>query len=51
MKRVLHGATLGSVFETLWRWGAGHLARTDAPRGTQVVAPRRGLATAAADRR
>ena len=32
-----YGKTLGPVFETLWRWGTSHLARTGVERGTQVV--------------
>jgi DNA-binding HxlR family transcriptional regulator len=36
-----YGQTLGPVFETLWRWGSGHLGRDGAARGTQVVPPRR----------
>jgi DNA-binding HxlR family transcriptional regulator len=34
-----HGRTLGRVFETLWRWGTQHLARTGGRRGTAVTAP------------
>jgi DNA-binding HxlR family transcriptional regulator len=36
-----HGRTLGPVFESLWRWGSGHLAREGAMRGTLVLPPRR----------
>ena len=35
-----YGRTLGPVFETLWRWGVGHLASPDTARGTRVVPPR-----------
>jgi len=38
-----YGKTLGPVFETLWCWGSGHLARAGSERGTRVVSPRRGL--------
>ena len=36
-----YGRTLGPVFETLWRWGVGHLARTGSERGTLVLPPAR----------
>jgi DNA-binding HxlR family transcriptional regulator len=36
-----HGRTLGPIFETLWRWGTRHLARTGAERGTLVTPPGR----------
>src|ERR1044071_587839 len=35
-----YGRTLAPVFETLWRWGTGHLAREGWDRGTNVVPPR-----------
>jgi DNA-binding HxlR family transcriptional regulator len=35
-----YGRTLGPVFETLWRWGTGHLARPGSEHGTLVIAPR-----------
>jgi DNA-binding HxlR family transcriptional regulator len=34
-----YGATLGPVFDTLWRWGVIHLARERSARGTAVAAP------------
>ena len=34
-----YGATLGPVFDTLWRWGVFHLARHGSGRGTVVAAP------------
>jgi DNA-binding HxlR family transcriptional regulator len=34
-----YGATLGPVFDTLWRWGVIHLARERSVRGTAVAAP------------
>jgi DNA-binding HxlR family transcriptional regulator len=34
-----YGATLGPVFDTLWRWGVIHLAREGSALGTAVVAP------------
>lgn len=34
-----YGRTLGPVFETLWRWGVRHLARSSAERGTLVSPP------------
>jgi DNA-binding HxlR family transcriptional regulator len=34
-----YGATLGQVFDTLWRWGVIHLARDGRGRGTAVAAP------------
>jgi DNA-binding HxlR family transcriptional regulator len=34
-----YGRSLGPVFETLWLWGKGHLARQGAARGTLVSAP------------
>ena len=34
-----YGRTLGPVFESLWRWGTRHLARTGAARGTLVRPP------------
>lgn len=34
-----YGRTLGPVFETLWRWGVGHLARTGAAQGTLIPPP------------
>jgi DNA-binding HxlR family transcriptional regulator len=34
-----YGATLGPVFDTLWRWGVLHLARHRSARGTVVAAP------------
>ena len=34
-----YGRSLGPVFEALWRWGKGHLARETASRGTLVAAP------------
>jgi DNA-binding HxlR family transcriptional regulator len=34
-----YGRSLEPVFETLWRWGRHHLARTGASRGTLVSAP------------
>jgi len=34
-----YGATLGPVFDTLWRWGVCHLARHGSARGTVVAAP------------
>jgi DNA-binding HxlR family transcriptional regulator len=34
-----YGETLGPVFETLWRWGRGHLARPNASAGTSIRAP------------
>jgi DNA-binding HxlR family transcriptional regulator len=34
-----YGATLGPVFDTLWRWGVIHLARDGSERGTAVAAP------------
>jgi DNA-binding HxlR family transcriptional regulator len=35
-----YGRTLGPVFEALWRWGRGHIARRDAALGTLVAPPR-----------
>jgi DNA-binding HxlR family transcriptional regulator len=35
-----YGRTLGPVLETLWRWGALHLARAGGERGTRLVPPR-----------
>jgi DNA-binding HxlR family transcriptional regulator len=35
-----YGRTLGSVFDTLWRWGTRHLARPGAEEGTVVQPPR-----------
>jgi DNA-binding HxlR family transcriptional regulator len=35
-----YGRTLAPVFEALWRWGKGHLARRDAARGTVARPPR-----------
>jgi DNA-binding HxlR family transcriptional regulator len=35
-----YGRTLAPVFETLWLWGRGHLARRHAHLGTLVTAPR-----------
>jgi DNA-binding HxlR family transcriptional regulator len=37
-----YARTLDSVFETLWRWGREHLARSGVAAGTQVAAPARG---------
>jgi len=34
-----YGASLGPVFETLWRWGVAHLARPQSHHGTAVAAP------------
>jgi DNA-binding HxlR family transcriptional regulator len=34
-----YGATLGPVFDTLWRWGVTHLARDGNGRGTAIAAP------------
>jgi DNA-binding HxlR family transcriptional regulator len=34
-----YGATLGPVFDALWRWGGIHLARHGSARGTVVAAP------------
>jgi DNA-binding HxlR family transcriptional regulator len=34
-----YGATLGPVFDTLWRWGVIHLAREGSAQGTTVAAP------------
>lgn len=34
-----YGRTLAPVFEALWRWGRGHLARPGASSGTVVAAP------------
>ena len=34
-----YGRTLGPVFEALWRWGAAHLERVEAVRGTMVAPP------------
>jgi DNA-binding HxlR family transcriptional regulator len=34
-----YGATLGPVFDTLWRWGVIHLARVRSARGTAVAGP------------
>jgi DNA-binding HxlR family transcriptional regulator len=34
-----YGATLGPVFDALWRWGVIHLAREGSARGTAVAAP------------
>ena len=34
-----YGRTLGPVFETLWRWGSSHLARSEATRGTMIAPP------------
>jgi DNA-binding HxlR family transcriptional regulator len=34
-----YGASLGPVFETLWRWGVTHLARPQSRLGTSVAAP------------
>jgi DNA-binding HxlR family transcriptional regulator len=34
-----HGRALGPVFEALWLWGRGHLARPDAEKGTMVRPP------------
>lgn len=34
-----YGRTLGPVFETLWRWGRSHLARSEAARGTMIAPP------------
>jgi DNA-binding HxlR family transcriptional regulator len=36
-----HGRSLRPVFAMLWRWGAAHLARTGATRGTVTVSPAR----------
>lgn len=36
-----HGRSLRPVFGILWRWGAAHLARTGANRGTVTVRPAR----------
>jgi len=36
-----HGRSLRPVFAILWRWGASHLARTGATRGTVAVSPTR----------
>jgi DNA-binding HxlR family transcriptional regulator len=36
-----YGASLGPVFETLWRWGTTHLARPQSHLGTSVAAPTR----------
>ena len=35
-----YGQTLGPVFEALWQWGMGHLARDGAERGTLVSPPK-----------
>jgi DNA-binding HxlR family transcriptional regulator len=35
-----YGRTLGPVFDALWRWGMGHVARRGAGRGTLVPPPR-----------
>ena len=34
-----YGESLGPVFQALWQWGSGHLARTGAERGTVVHPP------------
>jgi DNA-binding HxlR family transcriptional regulator len=34
-----YGQTLGPVFESLWRWGTGHLSRPGEPHGTRVPPP------------
>lgn len=34
-----YGESLGPVFDALWRWGTGHLARQGAERGTLVHPP------------
>jgi DNA-binding HxlR family transcriptional regulator len=34
-----YGRSLDPVFEALWRWGKGHVARDGASRGTLVAAP------------
>lgn len=39
-----HGLELGPVFEALWLWGRGHLARPGAEKGTMVLPPRARLA-------
>jgi len=44
-----YGKTLGPVFEALWRWGSGHLARAGAELGTQVIPPRRATLDVAAE--
>jgi DNA-binding HxlR family transcriptional regulator len=36
-----YGASLGPVFDTLWRWGVDHLARPRSHKGTVVAAPAR----------
>ncbi len=36
-----YGASLGPVFEVLWRWGVDHLARPQSRQGTVVAAPAR----------
>ena len=36
-----YGRSLGPVFNALWRWGKGHLARHGAARGTIAEAPLR----------
>ncbi len=36
-----YGASLGPVFEVLWRWGVDHLARPQSHQGTVVAAPAR----------
>jgi DNA-binding HxlR family transcriptional regulator len=34
-----YGASLGPVFETLWKWGVTHLARPQSRLGTVAAAP------------
>jgi DNA-binding HxlR family transcriptional regulator len=41
-----YGRTLGPVFETLWRWGVRHLARSGAAGGTLVSRPAVGAVNA-----
>jgi DNA-binding HxlR family transcriptional regulator len=36
-----YGASLGPVFETLWKWGVAHLARPQSHLGTIAAAPAR----------